>query len=41
MELQALPPVGVTRTVEEHTEAAITAGETLADMASYWDEALP
>lgn len=40
-ELQALPPVVVTRTAEEYTEAAITAGETLADIAGYWDEALP
>jgi site-specific DNA recombinase len=29
------------RGVEDYTESAITAGETLADMASYWQEALP
>jgi len=33
-ELQSLPAPEV-RTPEECTEAAITAGETLADMASY------
>lgn len=40
VELQTLPPPN-TRTVEECAEAAIVAGETLTDMASYWDEALP
>jgi site-specific DNA recombinase len=39
-ELQALP-APATRSAEECTEAALVAGETLTDMASYWDEALP
>src|SRR5262249_47770995 len=39
-ELQVLPPPTV-RTAEECTEAAIVSGETLTDMADYWDEALP
>lgn len=39
-ELQSLPAPEV-RTPEECTEAAIVAGETLADMAQYWHEALP
>jgi Helix-turn-helix domain len=38
--LQELPPPTV-RSATECTEAAIVAGETLADMADYWDEALP
>lgn len=29
------------RDADDYTDAAITAGETLADMASYWSEALP
>jgi len=39
-ELQSLPAPEV-RTPEECTEAAIVAGETLSDMAAYWNEALP
>jgi DNA invertase Pin-like site-specific DNA recombinase len=39
-ELQTLPSP-TTRTADECTQAAIVAGETLTDMASYWDEALP
>jgi DNA invertase Pin-like site-specific DNA recombinase len=39
-ELQTLPPPQ-TRSAAECAEAAIVAGETLSDMASYWDEALP
>jgi hypothetical protein len=36
----ALPAPEV-RTPDECTEAAIVAGETLSDMAAYWNEALP
>ena len=39
-ELQTLPPPQ-TRSAAECAQAAIVAGETLSDMASYWDEALP
>lgn len=39
-ELQSLPAPDV-RSPEECTEAAIVAGETLTDMAQYWNEALP
>jgi hypothetical protein len=38
-ELRALPPPDETRDVEERIAAAVSAGETLADMAAYWDEA--
>jgi DNA invertase Pin-like site-specific DNA recombinase len=40
IELQALPPPLI-RSATECTEAALVAGATLADMAGYWDEALP
>lgn len=33
-------PVPVVRDADDCTQAAISAGETLGDMASYWDEAL-
>jgi hypothetical protein len=39
--LQATLPPPTVRSAEECTGAAIVAGETLADMADYWDEALP
>jgi DNA invertase Pin-like site-specific DNA recombinase len=38
-ELQALPPPAAIRSVEDTVAAAVTAGETLADMAGYWEEA--
>jgi len=38
-ELRALPPQEETRDVEERIAAALSAGETLADMAAYWGEA--
>lgn len=39
-ELATLPTPRI-RTAAECTEAAIVAGETLTDMAEYWDEAMP
>jgi DNA invertase Pin-like site-specific DNA recombinase len=39
-ELKALP-IPVVRSQSESTKAMIAAGETLADMAAYWDEAAP
>jgi hypothetical protein len=33
--------ISASRDFAEYTDAAIAAGETLADMASYWSEALP
>jgi hypothetical protein len=38
-ELQALPPPTAARSVEATVAAAVSAGETLADMAGYWEEA--
>jgi len=38
-ELRALPPPEETRDVEGRIAAALSAGETLADMAAYWAEA--
>lgn len=38
-ELQRLPPVESDRDVEAQVAAAVSAGETLADMASYWEAA--
>lgn len=39
-ELRPLPPPQM-KTADEMTDAAIVAGKTLSDMASYWDEAMP
>jgi hypothetical protein len=38
-ELRALPPQDETRDVEERIAAALSAGETLTDIAAYWNEA--
>ncbi len=40
-ELQSLPMPTATRSLESMVAAAVTAGETLGDMAGYWDEATP
>ena len=40
-ELATLPMPRATRSVEDTVAAVVTAGETFADMAGYWDEATP